>query len=383
MQFGGGLMLGVEELLNKARLGRSIFLTLSLLAFLPNIAYPQESKTIKVGAILSFSGGLEQWCSHIRRGIELAANDEQGAPIKILFEDDHSVDKKAALTSAQKLIQIDKVDLLYSWTPSTLPTLLSVVSKSKTPLLIGAFDRNVAKHSPDVLGAFVNYDLAAREIARFFFEKRGAKRFAIVMAADEWSQTFEKPFKEEIEKLGATLAVTETILPDESDTRSLVIRLKEQKIDAILAPLYGNALFSLLREAKELKLESAISVGDGMFEEDLKILGNSAEGVYASQIWLESPELTAKIKARYGEEVNALQLGLVATGYDWVKHVRSAISSMLEQGKEVNRESLKEFLKTFKSEGYLGEQMYGAPPSQSGEIIMQASKGVYLPVQVR
>ncbi len=124
-----------------------------------------------------------------------------------------------------------------------------------------------------------------------------------------------------------------------------------------------------------------IHVGDGMSEEDLKTAGKGAEGLYAAQIWVDSPRLKSAYERRFGADANALHLGLVAIGYDWVKHVQGAAKQLRDQGKVVSRKTLGEALLTFRSEGYLGQQMYGAAPLASGEKTMIVRYSRYVPVE--
>lgn len=358
------------------------FLIFRILLGRESTAFCEEQRVeepIKLGAILSLSGDLQQWCGHIRRGMELAASEEAPVKVSLRFEDDRSVDKKSALTAAQKLIQIEKVDLLFNWTPSTIPVLGPVARGARVPLLTGAYDRQVAQAGPYVFGVFVNYEILPREIAEFLIKDRGARRLGLIMAADDWSTGFEIPFREEIRKLGADLIFAETIAPSEKDTRPLILKLKKENVDAVLAPLYSSALFSFLKTAREMRYAGSIHVGDGMFEEDLKTVGSSAEGVYASQIWLESAELSAAFRRHFGETVNPLQLGLVATGYDTVRHIQGAVEQIRREGKKVSRELLGKTLQTFRSRGYLGEQMYGAAPLRSGELTVIVRDGRFVP----
>lgn len=333
---------------------------------------------VKVGALLSFTGGLEQWCGYIRQGIELAEAEDSPVQVEVFFEDDRSIEKKVIASAAQKLLQTNGVDVLYTWTASAIPVLASIASATKTPLLAGAYNHQVARGGSYAFGAFINYDLVARDAARFLVQKKGARRLGLVLAADDWSEGFEKPFRDEAKRLGAELVFDETVSIDETDLRGVVLRLEKAQADGVLAPLYSSSLYAFLKQCRELRFAGSIHVGDSMFEEDLKMAGPSAEGVYASQIWLESDKLAAALKARFGSSTNALQLGLVASGYDWVKHLQGVGTEIVKQGKTISRETVTETLKTYRSEGYLGEQMYGAPPAQSGEEVMVVKDGKYV-----
>jgi ABC-type branched-subunit amino acid transport system substrate-binding protein len=339
----------------------------------------EDKPSLKIGALLSFTGGLEQWCSYIRDGIELAAAEEGEVKVKVIFEDDHSADRKSTVTAAQKLVNIDNVDLLYTWTASTAPVIIPIAEKGHAPLLVGAFDENVAAGGPHVFGSNVNYRLVPRDVARFLIRARNAKKLALILAADDWSKGFEAPFEAEAKLLGVPIALNETVSPNETNLRPLVTKLKELHVDAVLAPLYANSLYSFLRQARELHFQGSIHVGDGMFEQDLKVIGPASEGVFAGQIWVDSKDFSKKVKSRLGADSNPLQLGLIASGYDWVRHLRLGAEKLVHDGKTISRENLRQMLGSFESSGYTGKQMFGAPPEYSGEITMVVQNGKYVP----
>jgi branched-chain amino acid transport system substrate-binding protein len=340
--------------------------------------HADQKPVVKIGVLLSFSGGLQQWCTPILRGVELAASEDSPVEAHVIFEDDHSADRRLTVTAARKLLEIDKVDIVTTWTASLVPLLAPIAASTRTPLFVGAWNQNVANGGPFVFGGLINMDLLPRDIARFLIQKRGARRLALVMAADDWAETFEKPFSAEVRKLGATLVLSETVQPDESEFRSLVLRLSGQKVDAVLATLFSTSLYAFLKQARELRYPGVIHVADGMFEEDLKIAGENAEGVYASQIWLESKRLARAVQARYGGGTDPLQLGLVASGYDWVKHIQGAAEWLVKGGKSISRENLREALSVYESKGYLGKQKYSVAPEATGELMVVVKDGKYV-----
>jgi len=374
-------MILVDGRVTKATSGmkKSLLLQALLLFFvvvLPSKSHADNRPVLTIGALLSLSGGLEQFCEYMRQGAEIAASEESAVQIKLVVEDDHSVDKKATLSAAQKLIHADSADVILLWTLSTVSTISPAINQSKTPLVVGAYDHRISEAGPSVFGSIINMQLVPRDIASFF-HSRGARRVALVLAADDWSSSFDAPFRDEAQRLGMTVVSSEAILPHETETRSIVSNLKKKRVDAVLAPLFGSSLVSFIRRAKELQLPSIISVGDGMFEADIKTIGEHAEGVTATQIWLDSPELAAKVKRRFGDQSNPLQLGLVASGYDIVKHLVLAANKIHASGGTISRETMQKTLQTFSSSGYLGQHMLGAAPTKSGERIVVVRKGSY------
>ena len=335
-----------------------------------------QSAPIKIGAIISLSGGLEQWCEYIKQGMEIAAGEEGEDSVRLIYEDDRSVNHVATVSAARKLIDKDKVDLIYTWTSSVAPVLIPITKKAKLPLFISAYDQTTAEGGDFVFGAFVNYLTTPRDILRFF-AARGAKRLALVLAADYWSAGFEAPFRDEARINGLDIVYSETIDPRETEMRTIVANLKKHRVEAVLAPLYGPSLLSFIRRHREARAESLISVGDGMFEGDIKNIGNAAEGVTATQIWLESLELNKKVKERFGGTADPLQLGLIATGYDAIKHFAGAAHALRRDGIAITRDSINAALKGFKSSGYLGELMLGVPQTRSVEEVVVIEHGRY------
>jgi ABC-type branched-subunit amino acid transport system substrate-binding protein len=193
---------------------------------------------------------------------------------------------------------------------------------------------------------------------------------ALVLANDFWSTSHEEPFRDEARLRGLEIVYSQTIDPKETETRAIIANLKRHKVDAVLAPLFGPSLVSFIRRHREARSESLINVADGMFEEDIKSIGDAAEGVSATQIWLESAELSTKIKARFGDSANPLQLGLIATGYDAIKHLSALARDLRTKGIAINGESINTALKSFSSNGYLGRLMIAAPPARSGEEVV-------------
>ena len=75
-----------------------------------------SSPKIKIGAILPLSGAASNFGTLARRGIELALEDlspADRARTTVVFEDDGLSNARSA-TAANKLLNVDKIDLLLS-----------------------------------------------------------------------------------------------------------------------------------------------------------------------------------------------------------------------------------------------------------------------------
>lgn len=341
---------------------------------------PQGGAQLRIGAILPLTGFGVQWGGYLRQGMELAVEDvnreDRSFQVALRIEDDHSIDKRASLAATHKLLEVEKVDVVTLWSLSALELVLPLTKKARVPLFVGDYDERISRAGGDTFGAIVNRDLVPREVARFF-QARGAQRVALVMVADAWSANYEAPFRAEAQRLGLDLVHVETVNPDEGELRPVVLRLKAKGVDAVLAPLYGASLFSFLRRHRELQAGGIINVGDALFEQDVATLGAVAEGVTSQQITVEDAEFAEKVRKRYGISGDPLQLGMIASGYDPVRHLAKAARELRSRGEPVTRARLAHILKTYRSDGYLGPLMAGAPPETAGEQIVVVENGRY------
>ena len=75
-----------------------------------------EENEIKIGIITDLSGPVAYWGKQTRIGAEIAKkeiNEENDVKLKIVYWD-HKLNTKFAVSEAQKFINIDQVDAIYS-----------------------------------------------------------------------------------------------------------------------------------------------------------------------------------------------------------------------------------------------------------------------------
>lgn len=310
----------------------------------------------------------------MREGIQLAQS-EKSPIVQVLFEDDRSIDKAAALSAAHKLIHRDNVELVYSWTSATMPVIRSVTHQRGVPLIVGSYDHATFSHAKDTYSLFVNYDLIAEEMARSLITLHKRNDIALITSTDTWSEGFVAPFISTATQLSKNTVEHVKISPNETDLRTVVAMIKKRGIRAIAAPIYGPPLYALLREIHRYNMSEdargeggqkfIVHVADGIFKEDLEELGEATEGVLASQVWLENSEFAAKYREVFHRSLSPTELGLVAEGYD--------LYALFESVARARRATISTPLTTLHTslggtrlEGLLGSIALSIPPATSG-----------------
>jgi branched-chain amino acid transport system substrate-binding protein len=125
-------------------------LALCLLA----IACQQQSETVKVGVIQTFSGPFARWGEQTKQAIEVFQKQNgksvNGNEIQIIYRDDGGADPARARQLAEELVLQEKVQFLagFAFTPNAL-SVADLVNEAKVPTLIwNAATGVVTRRSP-------------------------------------------------------------------------------------------------------------------------------------------------------------------------------------------------------------------------------------------
>lgn len=221
-----------------------------------SIARADQTATLPpltIGAILPLSGSASNFGAIARRGIELALEDlppEDRARVKVLFEDDGLSNMRSA-TAARKLLTIEKVNALLTWSSGTGITVASIAETKKIPHLSIASDPAVALgHSY----SFTYWPIAADEAHALYdhLVARGAKRMAIISQVHNGILAIRDSFLERIRE-GGNISVTanEEVSGETTDFRAVLERIKAKgDFDAFIPIFFPGQLAVCITQAR-------------------------------------------------------------------------------------------------------------------------------------
>jgi branched-chain amino acid transport system substrate-binding protein len=232
-----------------SRLRHSIFLILLILL-------SQRSAIadigLKVGFILPLSGEWALLGEGIRDGALLAQEDlkEAGVPVELYFEDNRG-DLATSARLGSKLVNTDKVDALVSII-SGVGNLLRPIANQAKILHIGICSE------PEVADgnfSFVNYLTAEQGVAKFLAHYKvvmGAQRSLAIFSLNESGfmrivHTLKKSVGSEVK-----VVATETFDKGATDFRSMLIRVRSRRPDAVLLLGLSPEIELLARQARAL-----------------------------------------------------------------------------------------------------------------------------------
>ncbi len=290
-----------------------------------NGALAAEKKQILIGAPLSLTGILAMDGEEQGWAYEQAVNDinktggiavkqfGKKLPVKLVVADDESTSAKAA-AAVEKLIKIDKVDLLLSThsTPLTLPTCVTAEKYKKyyhaTTIWPPLWQEQKFKWST----AFFFTPMQASEvpfmILKSLSEADRPKNIALLMEDSIDGQAFGGCFRDSAKKYGYTYALDEPWAVGAKDYSAQILKAKAKGVDAMF--IFGSPqdCITLVRQMKEIGLNVKYIHGwKGTWSSEFwSALGKDAQYVMCDGFWSEDfPYRGAKeLGERYTKKFN-------------------------------------------------------------------------------
>lgn len=205
--------------------------------------------SIKIGVIGPFTGDLAFLGDGLRNAI-LVAEENLGSTrhkYEILFEDDR-FDPKTTASAAQKLINIDKVDALISFSSGTGKVVTPIAEKAQVVHFGVASDLTVA----DGQYNFNHWTPPSEEAKLFVSElvKRGYKKLGIVLYNQSGVFAVRDAVREELFGTDIQIVDEEIFNPGENDFRTLVTKLSQKSPDIILIASFSPEIELITKEVK-------------------------------------------------------------------------------------------------------------------------------------
>lgn len=314
-----------------------------------------EEPILKIGAILPLSGSLAYAGDALQKGMQLALDQPEASDIRLIFQDDQTVNRKAAVEAANKLIGIDGVSIILNSVVSTAWPLVPIIEKQKIPaLVIWDCSDSIGKANPYLFGSGFSTERAGSDLARFAREKLSLPSVSIIEAHDEWSEIIAESFRLTFEELGGKVLNIEKVSIDATEMRAEIARSVANQTPAIYVPLYGPSLITFIKQARAGGFNGTILSADGFSASELEIVKNVIGKIYSSNSWFENKLLSEKFRAKFKSEVNAINMGFVAIGYDSIRHLVELKARLKMKNLDLTPASVLTELDKFKYEGLMG-----------------------------
>lgn len=287
-----------------------------------------------------------------------------GCKARLILYDDKS-DAASIVGLWEKLITVDKVDILVSTYTSGLLLPASSVALKYQKLLVGGgscatpvFTKGNPYIFSTMAGADVMHGYTTFQGFKTLPAEKRPKSMAVVYFENVWGIGVAKGLRVYAKELGIPIVVDEGYSPKTSDFTPLVSKLKAANPDMVFGASYCPDTVNIVRTMNELgwRPKGFWSGSCGTHTHLTKWLGPLAEGVMSDSHWEPSvpyagaAEFAQKYKARYGEEV----YDYPATAWASLQVYKAAI----EATKSIDQQKLLEYVRTRPFDTIVGPQQF-------------------------
>ena len=284
---------------------RSILAALGLLLAAPLCASTAiAQQPVKIGMSMPATGGLAAGGKSSLIGIEIWRDDINakggllGRKVELVVYDDKSSAAESPAIYA-KLVDIDKVDLLFAPYASVQTAPILPFVKERGLVLIGNFSFQVnAKVGHDMWFNNAPWGPPDSWAASFIDigTKHGAKSIAILAADQEFAQNVAKTTRAVATARSIPIVYEQNYPPSTVEFSAMIRALKAAKPDMVFVASYPPDSVGILRAVNEIGVGDNVKIfGGGMvglqFASNLESMGSLLNGVINYNSWLPEPSM--------------------------------------------------------------------------------------------
>jgi len=316
-----------------------------------------KNNEIVLGAILPLSGPAADYGLDLQGSFNLAVdeiNDQggiNGKNIRIIFEDGKA-SAKDALTAAQKLINIDNVDIIIGGISSSETLGAAPYAEEQKVILLSPTSTNPEiTYSGDYIFRTAPSDAHQGKIIAQVMINNNHKNIALLSAQDsDFSQGIRNVFVKEFNILNGNILIEEKYVSNDLDLKTQITKIQNINPEAIYIIADTTDSFNqILKQFKEFNIDKQLYTISAMLTEDIL----NKYGDYLDQTILASPKfdedrqeiIDFKNKLKNYNKNPFLPIFFHASVYDDIYIIKEAI----EECKSTNTDCIKKELYSIKN----------------------------------
>lgn len=317
--------------------------------------FASAADTVKIGAVLPFSGGLEIFGEQAKAGIDLAvkeindAGGVQGHQLEVIYED-NKTDPKTSVEKANKLIRKERVvSLIGPITSSGRDAMIPTAKRLKTPLLYATnHEGGLCEDNVFSFNTVPNQELEQLIPAMAI---RAGKSFYLFGTDYVWPQKMFERAETEIDRIDGKI-VGKSFTPwGVKDFTPVIRKIMDSDAKVLVFAVPGVDGTTFIKQANELGLTKKISIAFlGFSETYLGAFGDTNN----MDMWVAVPFIsTMDASKRFVDKIKSVNPNIAGvshyarTHYDAVK----ALATALKGSDKLDAEAVTAGLKNLKAAG--------------------------------
>jgi branched-chain amino acid transport system substrate-binding protein len=245
-----------------------VVVLISLLVFLGSQCSqkPTPAKEVTIGAILPLTGSLASLGEPERNALLLAVEDakQSGIQINLIIEDSKG-SAPDGVSAMNKLIAQGVKAVLVS-TTGVSRAVLPVADQNKTLVFTQCMDPTITSESRYAFRIFPNY-VEEQKLTVEFIKNKGYRKVGLYSANNAGIKPESDAFKRLAAEAGVQIVFDETFEMTQNDFKNVLLHVKSQPPDAILILGYGQNYPPILKQIKELSINTPI-IGNVALEQE-------------------------------------------------------------------------------------------------------------------
>lgn len=268
----------------------------------------KDAGPIKIGFIGSLTGDAVSLGESSRASVQVAIEEANaagginGRMLEGIYEDG-KCSPQPALSAAQKLINIDKVDAIVGGLcsgetsafvkPAMEAKIPTVTYCSSAPALTGSGKYFFRTYPSDAYqGKFA---------AEYAYNSLNARKAAVIYHTSDWGNGISKVFVERFKELGGTVVAEESAPKETRDYKTILLKVKGLNPDAIYVPTYPEGGAVLVQQVRDLAITIPLLGGETFDDANfLKAIPKTSKLQYTISKATITPDFDKKVLAKLG-----------------------------------------------------------------------------------
>lgn len=293
-------------------------------------------QTVRIGAILPLTGVAAHIGEWQKNGIKMAvekANSELVPRYELqLFIEDSKGSPKDALAAYNKLVHIDKVNVVFSSLSSVSNPIVPLANEGKCPLMMICVSYpGIAGRSPWAFRDHPGSEDEALSMLSFLGTRNEIRKIAVFFINDDFGRGGSKIFEKHCNQIDKIIVYSDSYEKDKSDFRSEVAKALSTNPDVFYVIGYVDASAILIKQIREMGFTGMIACNMAMsVPKYLTMVGKGFENSFftITKFNPDSPTQAAtEFVHNYLKQTGSQPNPFAAMAYDGIGMVAKAIST--------------------------------------------------------
>jgi len=327
-----------------------------------------ETGAIKIGAIIPATGFASLIGEDIQKGMNMAVEElnSKGIEVEVIFENSAGLPVNA-VSSAKKLIDIDKVDAIHVDLTGPGSAVSPIALQANIPLIYNGIDGTLIEKNPFMVKVFVNVSNECGYFAKYS-KDNGIKKVAYIGPKADYVMQCVTALKD---VLGSDNVISEEVSsPAVVDFRTEIIKTKQWGAEAIVTMMYEQGSNALLKQKTDLNYTVPVfciktDCLSKKITDSVPASGLRNNVVFDFEY---DEDFMNKVYSKYPNTTNA-EKSMIATGYDSVMYMVNAIEKCGKGKPECVIENItkSDYKSVIKSNGFGDDRMFD--PITTHEVV--------------